>query len=163
MGFDVPERVDSTNAGGATLLCPLHGRQVQESLRVGLAKFVWLHLDSCIAAAYQPLQKSPFLGAHASVAVQDIVNHFGDDFVFFLKTDPSLGGMEADDSMTHPLSLDMPWAERSLLLEAIDNLLLIPALQRGARVAYLLVFGGRSWEAEIEKVADKLAQLRMVP
>lgn len=44
-------------------------------------------------------------------------------------------------------------------MEDIDKLLL-PVLMRGARVAYLLVFGGRSWHAEKKKLADSLAITR---
>ena len=93
--------------------------------------------------------------------MQEIFNHFGNDFVMFLRPDPSLWWVAPDDSTctTQPISLDMPWADRSLLMEHIDKLLL-PVLMRGTRVAYLLVFGGRSWHAEKKKLADSLAITR---
>ena len=103
--------------------------------QVSMAAFKLMHLRPL-----QPLQRSPFIETHAGVALQVISNHYGNDFVCFLKTDPSIVGAVPADSMRHTISLDMPWTERSLLMDAIDELLL-PDLKRGARVAYLLVFG----------------------
>ncbi len=104
----------------------------------------------------QPLQKGAFLEPQSGVALQEITDHFGRDFGDFLETNAWLReSMRASaDRPTYTVSRDMPWAERFLLVRAIDKIS-IPTLREGGRVAYLLLFGGRSWEAEKRKFADR--------
>ena len=88
--------------------------------------------------------------------MQEILDHFGNEFVMFLKTNHTLMATARDVSTTYTVSLDMPSSERALLIEAIDKIS-IPFVRDGGRVAYLVVFGAQSWEAEKKKFAQKLA------
>ena len=85
------------------------------------------------------------------MAPQELTARFGRHFVSFLMIDNLL-----IPGPRHTLSLDMPWAERSFIMEAIDDML-EEAMREGARIAYLSLFGSRSWEEEQKTVKAELA------
>ena len=81
------------------------------------------------------------------------MGHFGLHFPFFLLRDAPVMNIEKPESPTRILSLDMPWVDRSLLMDAIDNIS-TPAMRDGGRIAYLRFFDSTSWVAERKKVAS---------
>ena len=81
--------------------------------------------------------------------MQEITSRFGSHFVTFLGTDAIAATC---DSPAIPVSLDMPRAERSFIMEAIDNYR-IEAVREGGRIAYLAIFGSPSWEEEKKRLS----------
>ena len=86
---------------------------------------------------------------------QEIIDHFGCQFIIFLRCSAGLVNMAKANSPAHTLSIGMPWEERFFIMEAIDNLQ-PDAVREGGRVAYLALFGSRSWEGELKRVYDVL-------
>lgn len=97
--------------------------------------------------------KGVFQEADPNLLVQEIKKKFGIPFISFLKTD---FGTAKANIPTHSQCLDMPWAERAFLMDALDALQPRP-VRAGGRRAYLSLFGGKDWAAEKETTADKLA------
>ena len=85
------------------------------------------------------------------MSVQDITSRFGSKFVSFLETSDTVLDPAKVGSLAYPISLDMPWAERFFIMEAIDNHRL-EAVREGGRIAYLAAFGSPSWEEEKERL-----------
>ena len=83
------------------------------------------------------------------LALQEITTIFGHPFVSFLLTNTPTRGPRPT------LSADMPWAERSFMIRAIDDIA-DETLREGARIAHLAMFGSRSWEEEQDTVYAKL-------
>ena len=94
--------------------------------------------------------------AQSGTPVQEISDHFGNEFVMFLKADHALYSTAPDVNTTYTVSLDMPWTERALLIEAIDKIS-TPFLRDGGRVAYLVFFGAQAWKEKKKKFAHKPA------
>ena len=93
------------------------------------------------------------------LAVQDITGRFGRQYVAFLETNDPVTDPAKDDSPAYPFSLDMPLAERSFIMDILDN---HPheAVREGGRITYLAIFGSPSWEEEKKRLASMLAQER---
>ena len=90
------------------------------------------------------------------LAVQDISSRFGSHFVSFLETDDPIMDPAKADSLAYPISLDMPRAERSFIVDTIDNHP-IQAVREGGRIAYQAIFGSPSWEEVKKRLAGLLA------
>ena len=83
------------------------------------------------------------------LAPQEIVFRFGRPFVKFLMFDIF------PRDQRYILRVDMPWAERSFMMSAIDDI--ADQIQRdGARIAHLALFKSRSWEEEKQTVRARL-------
>ena len=87
--------------------------------------------------------------------MQDISEHFGSQCVSFLNAKAFIMDLTTFDRLMYPYSLDMSSGERHFIRGAIDNLK-PEAVRDGGRIAYLAVFGSKSWEAD-ERVLIALA------
>lgn len=93
-----------------------------------------------------------------SAALQEIAKRFGSQFVSFLGSDALSIDVAKGSRPACALSLDMPWAEKSFIMESIDYLQ-PKAVREGGRLAYMAFSGRRhmSWESELERVDAMLA------
>ena len=88
--------------------------------------------------------------------MQDITSRFGSRFVSFLETNDTVMDLAKVDSLTYPISLDMPPAERSFIVET-SNSHPEEAVREGGRIAYLAIFESPSWEEEKKRLTGMLA------
>jgi len=99
-------------------------------------------------------------GVHSTadwnVAMQTITMTFTADMVNFMKLDFENEDMAPANSSAHTIDVNMPWEERSFLMDIIDSSK-ISAARDGARAANCSIFNIASWPAEHKKVLAELS------
>ena len=117
-------------------------------------------MESILTQAVRSVQKSAF---HKTLimglALQAITDHFGSQFISFVNTNILVTDLAEEHELTYPYSLDMPWVERSFVMDAIDDLR-PKALRDGGRIVYMAFFGCTSWNAEKRRLFNKIASRR---